>query len=936
MAISDSPQRADLWLINTCTVKAPTMETLICKGKAASIPLVRKNKFVEIIPINVGCLGACTYCKTKHARGHLGSYTVDTLVQRLKTVVSEGRDIGANIPALLRALVAALPHRQKYNASNLHLTASGGNGCHPCVYLFLHVLVQSGRDSVLQGMKREYTFSEFRKIVDTLTRLVPETGTPAALMKRVPTLEVKKRSRSLTSLFESFTPYAGMEVGLCTSSTSSCTGPSWKQVNVKITSVGRWSVTEENKLKDESVQRSHKLDWAQLGAPTRVQSPLSQTRCLYVNDGERLIFIKTSLQALVRSVFIRLSVGEIRRLKSSQLTKPWMHGGNTGFTAPLSCVLLYESLHCATDFLSASLLPKLHGRLNLYDLEGRYISWVKVCLHCSDLNYAVSLERVCSPDSSPAQQMPHKGFLAPLGQTKARQWEASSSRGIREECTPEVVISPDGKQEPETGYPKVLPQYSKMSVCPDAPIVPFGPPPVKIEEIMPPRKPTRMPHGPANDVLEVDPEEFMEELNKLQARRAEETIHVIVEGAVPAGFVMSDWVCAVLAYHDMLVTVLAEDVKDLGEKCYNVVIKDERTRHKMEGMPVGDRVTVKVRIPKEVHIPFEIELKPGKGEVPRRIRVMLLPNPSVCIICRRMGHIGKHCLRVPGPVEEQQSRSRSGRTEDFARGNCPPGFTPPRRAVCEIELYVSGTNPPKFLGEWIDNRVGYAPPAILISPGQDIGRTLEDILASNFNWNPQRFSIQEDNFMEQAPNSFRFQGTDSEMVNVNVRTWNVGGLKKEKSALNNKKTKFRQYLRQVEEHRLSSMDLVYKFTKGKYFWNPAVSCSGGTLIVVKGPWESLVEDHPILVPGRVQCVQFKIGDMLVGLMNVYAPAGSSSERADFWNELVHQIPTQPSTWMVTGDFNFVEEELDKDGGEMRDKRTSRERAMWAQLVLAMG
>jgi len=41
---------------------------------------VRKNKFVEILPINVGCLGACTYCKTKHARGHLGSYMIDSLV----------------------------------------------------------------------------------------------------------------------------------------------------------------------------------------------------------------------------------------------------------------------------------------------------------------------------------------------------------------------------------------------------------------------------------------------------------------------------------------------------------------------------------------------------------------------------------------------------------------------------------------------------------------------------------------------------------------------------------------------------------------------------------------------------------------------------------------------------------------------------------------
>lgn len=48
------------------------------------LPQVRKNKFVEILPINVGCLGACTYCKTKHARGHLGSYTIDSLVSTIQ------------------------------------------------------------------------------------------------------------------------------------------------------------------------------------------------------------------------------------------------------------------------------------------------------------------------------------------------------------------------------------------------------------------------------------------------------------------------------------------------------------------------------------------------------------------------------------------------------------------------------------------------------------------------------------------------------------------------------------------------------------------------------------------------------------------------------------------------------------------------------------
>ena len=34
-----------------------------------SLPKIRKNPMVEILPLSTGCLGACTYCKTKHARG---------------------------------------------------------------------------------------------------------------------------------------------------------------------------------------------------------------------------------------------------------------------------------------------------------------------------------------------------------------------------------------------------------------------------------------------------------------------------------------------------------------------------------------------------------------------------------------------------------------------------------------------------------------------------------------------------------------------------------------------------------------------------------------------------------------------------------------------------------------------------------------------------
>ncbi|KAG8389665.1 hypothetical protein BUALT_Bualt01G0002500 [Buddleja alternifolia] len=392
--LSENQDEADLWLINTCTVKSPSqsaMDTLITRCRSAKKPLVvagcvpqgsrdlkelegvsivgvqqidrvvevveetlkghevrlltrktlpaldlpkvRKNKFVEILPINVGCLGACTYCKTKHARGHLGSYTVDSLASRVRTVVADGvkeiwlssedtgaygRDIGVNLPILLNSLVAELPSdgstMLRIGMTNPpyileHLKEIAEVLRHPCVYSFLHVPVQSGSDTILTAMNREYTVGEFRAVADTLIKLVPgmqiatdiicgfpgETdedfeqtvnlikeykfpqvhisqfyprpGTPAARMKKVPSNIVKKRSRELTTIFESFTPYVGMEgkveriwiTDIATDGTHLVghtkgyiqvlvVGPEsllGTSAMAKITSIGRWSVFGE-------------------------------------------------------------------------------------------------------------------------------------------------------------------------------------------------------------------------------------------------------------------------------------------------------------------------------------------------------------------------------------------------------------------------------------------------------------------------------------------------------------------------------------------------------------------------------------------------------------------------------------------------------------------------------------------------------------------
>ncbi|XP_070798576.1 threonylcarbamoyladenosine tRNA methylthiotransferase [Pituophis catenifer annectens] len=240
-------------------------------GARLDLPKIRKNPLIEIISINTGCLNACTYCKTKHARGELASYSIEELVNRGKQSFEEGvceiwltsedtgaygRDIGTDLPTLLWKLVEVIPEgamlrlgmtNPPYILEHLEEMAKILN--HPRVYAFLHVPVQSASDSVLMDMKREYCVADFKCVVDFLKTRVPgitiatdiicgfpgetdedfqETmklveeyrfpslfinqfyprpGTPAAKMPQVPAQIKKQRTKELSKLFHSYNPY---------------------------------------------------------------------------------------------------------------------------------------------------------------------------------------------------------------------------------------------------------------------------------------------------------------------------------------------------------------------------------------------------------------------------------------------------------------------------------------------------------------------------------------------------------------------------------------------------------------------------------------------------------------------------------------------------------------------------------------------------------
>ena len=254
--LADSPENADLNIVVTCTVKTPTQNKIIkrikklsasskplvvagCMPKAqrdlvadtvpdasligpddfnkvvyavecalegirveevsglpfdrTCLPRIRVRPLIHIAPTSTGCLGNCSYCIVKRARGHLYSYPADGLVDDAKAAVTEGcrelwitaEDTAAyrwedfRLPGLLEGIcniegsfyvrVGMMTPNQAWEIFNDLAEAYR----HPKMFKFLHVPVQAGNDEVLGWMRRKYTVDDFRKLVSEFREAVP-------------------------------------------------------------------------------------------------------------------------------------------------------------------------------------------------------------------------------------------------------------------------------------------------------------------------------------------------------------------------------------------------------------------------------------------------------------------------------------------------------------------------------------------------------------------------------------------------------------------------------------------------------------------------------------------------------------------------------------------------------------------------------------------
>jgi len=230
--VVSSPEEADAVVVNTCTVVGPTERRMLRRLSAlrekplfvtGCMPLVQREAILAvcspviippdaireaarslepvspdhtgIVQIAQGCMGRCTYCITRRARGSLRSFPLHEIREKTRACIRAGayeiqltaqdtsawgRDTGQHLPDLLSDL-CSLPGHYRLRVGMMNPATAGSHlgelvdafdSDH--LFRFVHLPVQSGSDRILEQMGRDYTVREFEEIVSAFRRRYPD------------------------------------------------------------------------------------------------------------------------------------------------------------------------------------------------------------------------------------------------------------------------------------------------------------------------------------------------------------------------------------------------------------------------------------------------------------------------------------------------------------------------------------------------------------------------------------------------------------------------------------------------------------------------------------------------------------------------------------------------------------------------------------------
>ncbi|MEM2178152.1 MAG: tRNA (N(6)-L-threonylcarbamoyladenosine(37)-C(2))-methylthiotransferase [Candidatus Methanomethylicaceae archaeon] len=173
-------------------LEAINKDKFICLDKELFInPIPYINGVKATILIARGCLGNCSYCIVKVAKGKLKSINpniiIENLIKAIKLGVKEirlsaqdtgvyGIDIGTNIASLLKSLTSIpgdfIIRLGMFKPSKIvnELISSYKS---EKIYKFIHIPVQSGSNIILKKMNRGYTVEDFKEVVYSFRREFP-------------------------------------------------------------------------------------------------------------------------------------------------------------------------------------------------------------------------------------------------------------------------------------------------------------------------------------------------------------------------------------------------------------------------------------------------------------------------------------------------------------------------------------------------------------------------------------------------------------------------------------------------------------------------------------------------------------------------------------------------------------------------------------------
>ena len=183
-------------------------ETGFSKESKVCVPKVGDDSLIHILQICEGCLGACTFCCTRFARGPLNSYPISDIVFEAQRAIENGaceiqltaqdtaafgRDSGeklsdlikevANLKGDFRVRVGMMHPKNILNDVDEIIDAMK----HPKVYDFIHLPVQSGSDKVLSEMRRGHSVEQYKNIVSKFKEEIPNVTLATDIIVGYPT-----------------------------------------------------------------------------------------------------------------------------------------------------------------------------------------------------------------------------------------------------------------------------------------------------------------------------------------------------------------------------------------------------------------------------------------------------------------------------------------------------------------------------------------------------------------------------------------------------------------------------------------------------------------------------------------------------------------------------------------------------------------------------